>query len=114
MNRPQLRHVVFRSPWSGLAGDPAIAAEPRLHHDAPMRTTVDIPENLHRIAIGLGRHTGHSLSETITDLMQRGLDATRSSVDAKPFGVHGATGLPVARSKRPITADDVKAVEDVA
>ena len=79
-----------------------------------MRTTVDLPENLHRIAIGLARHTGHSFSETIADLMRRGLDATRSSVGARPFEVHGATGLPVARSKRPITADDVKAVEDVA
>lgn len=85
-----------------------------MHHDALMRTTVDIPENLHRIAIGLARHTGRSLSEAIVDLMRRGLESGATSSAGKPFEIHAATGLPVARSNRPITADDVKAVEDVS
>ena len=97
-----------------LAQDRAIDWQDSANHDAPMRTTVDLPENLHRIAIGLARHTGRSLSEAVADLMQRGLAADPSQAGAKPFAVHAATGLPVARSKRPITADDVKAVEDVA
>lgn len=77
-----------------------------------MRTTVDIPENLHRIASGLARHTGRSLSQAVAELMQRGLDAQPVDAAAAVLSRHPETGLPVARSKRPITADDVKAIED--
>ena len=79
-----------------------------------MRTTVDIPDNLHRIAMGLARHTGRSLSQAVAELIQRGLDARPSEFNAEPISVHAVTGLPVARSKRPISADDVKANEDCA
>ncbi len=79
-----------------------------------MRTTVDIPDNLHRIALGLARHTGRSLSQAVAELIQRGLDARPSEFNAEPISVHAVTGLPVARSKRPISADDVKAIEDRA
>jgi hypothetical protein len=79
-----------------------------------MRTTVDIPDNLHRIASGLARHTGRSLSQAVVDLMQRGLEVQPVSLSAASFSLHPITGLPVARSKRPITADDVKAIEDEA
>lgn len=113
MNPPQ-KNVETQPRGSACAQDPTIDEKQASHHDALMRTTIDLPENLHRIAIGLARHTGRSLSEAVTDLMQRGLDAGLSPAGGKPFEVHAATGLPVARSKRPITADDVKAVEDVA
>ncbi len=79
-----------------------------------MRTTVDLPDNLHRIALGLARHTGRSLSQAVAELMQRGLAAQPSEVTQQPFTINEATGLPVARSQRLITADDVMAVEDAA
>ena len=79
-----------------------------------MRTTVDLPDNLHRIALGLARHTGRRLSQAVAELMQRGLAAHPSEAAVELFAVHAATGLPVARSQRPITADDVKAIEDMA
>jgi hypothetical protein len=37
-----------------------------------MRTTVDIPEPLHRIAVSLAQHTGRSFSQTVVALMERG------------------------------------------
>ena len=33
----------------------------RMYHDANMRTTIDLPEDLHRIATSLARHTRRSM-----------------------------------------------------
>jgi hypothetical protein len=79
-----------------------------------MRTTVDLPDNLHRIALGLAHHTGRSLSQAIAELMQRGLEARPAGERAAMQSVDARTGLPTVRSSRPITGDDVKAIEDEA
>lgn len=83
----------------------------RLHHDAVMRTTIDLPEDLHRIAVGIARHTDRSLSVVVAELMQRGL-----VVVAEPgppsYSTDPQTGLPVVRSPRPVTDDDVRALDD--
>lgn len=78
-----------------------------------MRTTIDLPENLHRIAVGLARHTGRNLSQAVAELMQRGLEARPPGADVS-YVLHPDTGLPVARSHRTITADDVQSMEDAA
>lgn len=73
-----------------------------------MRTTIDIPDDLHRQAMSIARDTSRTLSEIVADLMRRGL------------GQHGAaevsrsarTGLPVVRLGTVITTDDVRALED--
>jgi hypothetical protein len=73
-----------------------------------MRTTIDLPADLHRQAMSIARDTSRTLSETVADLIRRGLghgqppDVTRSAV----------TGLPVIRLGTPITSDDVRALED--
>ena len=73
-----------------------------------MRTTIDLPDDLHRQALSIARDTSRTLSETVVDLMRRGLghgqpqDVSRSPV----------TGLPVIRLGSPITTDDVRALED--
>lgn len=82
-----------------------------------MRTTIDLPEELHRIATGLARHTGRSLSQTVAELMERGLEqrpAAPAARAAAGFARDRTSGLPVVRSRRPITADDVGALEDQA
>ena len=84
----------------------------RQHQNALMRTTIDLPDNLHRIALGLARHTGRSLSQAVADLIQRGLESRPANAGAPGYSVHPATGLPVVRSERSITADDVRATED--
>ena len=40
-----------------------------------MRTTVDLPDDLHRIATSLARHNKRSLGQVVAELMRRGLDA---------------------------------------
>jgi len=85
-----------------------------VHHDALMRTTVDLPDNLHHIALGLARHTGRSLSQAVVELMQLGLATHPSDVALEQFMIDDGTGLPVARSQRLSTADDVTAVEGTA
>jgi Arc/MetJ family transcription regulator len=85
----------------------------RSHHDALMydvimRTTIDLPDDLHRQAMSIARDTSRTLSETVADLLRRALghgqtqDMFRSSV----------TGLPVIRLGTPVTTDDVRALED--
>jgi hypothetical protein len=73
-----------------------------------MRTTIDLPEDLHRQAMSIARDTSRSLSETVADLMRRGLsqgvrtEIVRSTV----------TGMPVVHLGTTITTDDVRALED--
>jgi hypothetical protein len=86
-----------------------------------MRTTVDIPEPLHRIAASLAQHTGRSFSQTVVALMERGLQMPVAAAEAKaqaPEGmgpqIHPLTGLPVTRSRRVVTPADVADLEDEA
>ena len=73
-----------------------------------MRTTVDLPEDLHAQAIALSRDTHRTLSETIAYLMRRGLGQGQAGqVETSP-----RTGLPVVHLGRTITTEDVRALED--
>lgn len=75
-----------------------------------MRTTIDLPEDLHRIAASIARDTGRSLSETVSELVRRGL---RTGEPSPRQYVSPRTGLPVIHTSRgPITIDDVRALDD--
>jgi len=73
-----------------------------------MRTTIDLPDDLHRQAMSIARDTSRSLSETVADLMRRGLvqapggEISRSAV----------TGLPLVRLGSTITTDQVRSLDD--
>ena len=88
------------------------------HHDATMRTTIDLPEDLHRIATSLARHNRRSLGQIVAELMRRGLEmpAAPDHRIAEPQAVYTIdelTGLPVVQgSGRIVTDEDVKALED--
>lgn len=73
-----------------------------------MRTTVDLPPDLHAQAIAIARDTHRTLSETVAFLMRRGLGEGR--VGRQPHSA--ATGLPVVRLGKVITTEDVRALED--
>lgn len=80
-----------------------------------MRTTIDLPDDLHRILTSLARHTGRSLGQTVAELVRRGLEAPAATGvrdAATVYRVHPATGLPVVASRQPITEDDVRAFDD--
>jgi hypothetical protein len=75
-----------------------------------MRTTIDLPDDLHRIVTSLATHTRSSLSQTAADLIRRGL--ALPGRDPPAIATSSITGLPVLHSSRPITPEDVKALDD--
>ena len=73
-----------------------------------MRTTIDLPDDLHQQAVSIARDTRRTLSETVADLIRRGLgQGTLAEVSPSP-----ATGLPIIRIGRIITTDDVRSLDD--
>ncbi len=84
-----------------------------MHHDALMlncsvRTTIDLPDDLHKQALAIARDTRRTLSETVADLIRRGLSAggtTALSRDPR-------TGLPLVSIGTVVTSEDVRALED--
>ena len=73
-----------------------------------VRTTIDLPDDLHKQAQAIARDTHRTLSETVADLMRRGLRAastTAISVDAR-------TGLPLVSVGMVVTSEDVRSLED--
>lgn len=74
-----------------------------------MRTTIDLPEDLHRQALAIARDTSRSMSETVAELIRRGLGEQSSPVSISQSDV---TGLPVLHLGRTITSEDVRELED--
>ena len=73
-----------------------------------MRTTIDLPDDLHRQIRAIARDTHRTLSETIADLMRRGLGYGKSlQVTQSP-----TTGLPVVSLGTVVTSEDVRSLED--
>ncbi|HEY6277980.1 MAG TPA: hypothetical protein VIX86_16800 [Streptosporangiaceae bacterium] len=73
-----------------------------------MRTTLDIPDDLHAQAVAIARDTHRTLSQTIAALIRRGLGSTGPADVASS----ARTGLPVVRLGRTITSEDVRRLED--
>jgi Arc/MetJ family transcription regulator len=83
------------------------------HHDAVMikcgvRTTIDLPDELHQQALAIARDTHRTLSETVADLMRRGLGSAKAAV----MSVDPRTGFPVVSVGRVVTSEDVRSLED--
>lgn len=71
-----------------------------------MRTTVDLPEDLHRIAASIARDSVRRLSETIVELLRRALDESRT---VERY-TDEQTSFPVIRlGGPPPTVEDVRA-----
>lgn len=73
-----------------------------------MRTTIDLPDDLHRQAMSIARDTSRTLSEIVAELMRRGLDGGTGREMARS----AVTGLPVVTLGRPITSEDVRSLDD--
>ena len=73
-----------------------------------MRTTIDLPAALHRQAKAIARDTGRTFSETVSDLVRRGLQ--REAGEA--IVVSERTGLPLVSIGRVITSEDVRVLDD--
>lgn len=78
-------------------------------YDEEMRTTIDLPPDLHRQALSIARDTSRTLSDVVAELMRRGLG---QGGKALPISRSPKTGLPVVTLGKTITTDDVRALED--
>lgn len=77
-----------------------------------MRTTLDIPEREHALFSALARERKTSFSRLVVELALKGLK-TQGVAEAPPsYSLDPATGLPQFRSGRPVTDEDVRALED--
>ena len=73
-----------------------------------MRTTIDLPEDIHRVASAIAHDSGSSLSETVTRLLRAALAApgpVRVTTSSR-------TGLRVASIGQVVTSRDVRSLED--
>ena len=73
-----------------------------------MRITVDLPADLHAKAVAIARDTHRTLSETVADLMRRGLGQGQAAV----VTTSARTGLPLVHLGRIIAAEDVRTLDD--
>ncbi len=71
-----------------------------------MRTTIDLPPDLHTLARQLAHEQNRSMSDVIAQLMRQGLRRVEPELTV------GDRGLPVVRVGRPITAEDVRSLDD--
>ena len=73
-----------------------------------MRTTLDLPEDLHTVATAIARDAGTSLSEVVAQLVRVGLGTpgpVRVSVSSR-------TGLKVGAFGRVVTSEDARSLDD--
>jgi predicted transcriptional regulator len=73
-----------------------------------MRTTIDLPDDLHAQAVAIARDTHQTLSQAVAGLIRRGL------ISGHPGEIttSARTGLPVAHLGKTITTEDVRQLED--
>ncbi len=74
-----------------------------MRYAVTMRTTVDLPDDVHRRAVALARDSGRSLSATLAALVEEAL----TTDPAGGIEVDEATGLPLVRHGRIVTSSDV-------
>lgn len=70
-----------------------------------MRTTIDLPEDLHRQAKAIARDRSWTLSETVAWLMRKGLGEGHPSPE---IGRDELTGFPTVKVGRVITSEEVR------
>ncbi len=79
-------------------------------YDAAVRTTVDLPDDVHRAASRLARDRHQSLSRTVSDLLR---EALQGRPEGTQLQIDPVTGFPLFRVGRPISPEDVAtALED--
>lgn len=73
-----------------------------------MRTTIDLPDDLHRLATAIARDSGTTLSDTVSRLLRDALETPgRVRLGSSP-----RTGLPVVSLGRTVTSEDVRSLDD--
>jgi predicted transcriptional regulator len=73
-----------------------------------VRTTIDLPDDLHAQAAAIARDTHQTMSQAVAGLIRRGLNSGHSG----EITTSARTGLPVAHLGKTITTEDVRQLED--
>ena len=73
-----------------------------------MRTTLDLPEDVHAVATAIARDAGTSLSDVVTRLLRAGL----GTAGPVRVSVSPRTGLKVGVFGRVMTSEDVRSLDD--
>jgi len=84
-------------------------ARPDAEYDAVMRTTIDLPEDVHQAAVLVARDRHQTLSRAVSDLLRSALAGQGGSTAIE---IDDETGLPLVRLRRRITAEDVASAQD--
>lgn len=71
-----------------------------------MRTTIDLPDDLHELARQLAHDANRSLSDVVAELIRLGLRSGRPEV------TRSRRGMPLVSIGRPVTAKDIRSLED--
>jgi predicted transcriptional regulator len=71
-----------------------------------VRTTIDLPDDLHELARQLAHEGNRSMSEVIADLIRLGL--RREAVELST----SSRGMPMVSVGRPVTIEDVRCLDD--
>jgi hypothetical protein len=71
-----------------------------------MRTTIDLPDDLHALARQLAHDGNRSMSDVVAELMRVGLH------QEVPAPGTSRRGMPVVSVGRSVTAEDVRTLDD--
>jgi len=102
---------VRREGRAAVPGQPVARgpAQPDAAYDAVMRTTIDLPEDVHQAAVLVARDRHQTLSRAVSDLLRSALAGQGGSTAIE---IDDETGLPLVRLRRRITAEDVASAQD--
>jgi negative regulator of replication initiation len=81
-----------------------------------MRTTIELPDELHHVIASLANSHAKSLSQTAVELMRRGLEVSQpgeASMHSQP-ATSAMTGLPRLHFPSLVKPDDVRSLDDEA
>ena len=73
-----------------------------MHHDVFMRTTIDLPPDLHDVAHQIAHDQKRSLSDVVVELIRLGAHRTAPPPES------GSRGMPIVSVGRPVTVEDAR------
>ncbi|MGY0501715.1 antitoxin [Nocardia sp. FBN12] len=76
-----------------------------------MRTTIDLPDDLHAQAMAIARDSRRSFNQTVALLVRRGLNQGGQGGQAA-VSESELTGLPAITLGKVVTSEDVRSLED--
>lgn len=74
-----------------------------------MRTTIDLPDDIHRAALLMARDRSQTLSATVAELLRAAMTGRTSYQEVE---VDEETGMPLVRMGRRVTSEDVALAQD--